>query len=754
MDAWLIRAGRGGAYAADWIRNGIVGIGWDFGGADIAAMSREQIETAYASTHPEDSKQKVAANVGQVFRFAHAMVPGDTVVMYDPAVHLYHIGTVDGPCQPVAGTEGVTYARAVAWSKTAPRDTLAQASKNSLGAIQTLSNISKEVMADLDAAAERREHASADTPRAASNEYAWVEFYMELADRLLPYKDDRGALIEKLQALYADLGMKFPKLDSGDAPADIDPYTVFGLFNKGVSLANRIKVATALGRALGVNAQPPTAFPGTPLLSNLNATFYAFVGDHRRGEHDIDNLWRVFEAQLALDRTDNEQTRAEFVAAYNDAIEQFSLTWKLSMGLYWARPLRFISLDSRNRWFLGDMALAGTALAQAAPKEKSAPIHDGRTYLAICDTALAQLGSEACPYASLPELSHEAFRESERVNKEKKEAEKAAEREAQENALGDAGVETEGISSSTPDANASDRGPTPLPAEELPLYGKEDFLEEVFMGEEGYDALVGVLNTKKNIILQGAPGVGKTFIAKRLAYSIMGAKVPERVQMVQFHQSYSYEDFIEGYRPCVDGFKLEEGVFHSFCKRAASDPNNDYFFIIDEINRGNLSRIFGELFMLIENDKRGSRNKLQLLYSHESFYVPANVYIIGMMNTADRSLAVLDYALRRRFAFFDLQPGFDTDGFTSYRESLGSDAFDRLIACVKRLNAAIAADDSLGKGFCIGHSYFCGLSADGVTDAKLAAIVEYELVPMLREYWFDEPSKVREWSDALRAAIK
>lgn len=158
--------------------------------------------------------------------------------------------------------------------------------------------------------------------------------------------------------------------------------------------------------------------------------------------------------------------------------------------------------------------------------------------------------------------------------------------------------------------------------------------------------------------------------------------------------------------------------------------------------------------MLIENDKRGSRNKLQLLYSHESFYVPANVYIIGMMNTADRSLAVLDYALRRRFAFFDLQPGFDTDGFTSYRESLGSDAFDRLIACVKRLNAAIAADDSLGKGFCIGHSYFCGLSADGATDAKLAAIVEYELVPMLREYWFDEPSKVREWSDALRAAIK
>ena len=754
MDAWLIRAGRGGAHAADWIRNGIVGIGWDFAGADIAAMSREQIEAAYASAHPEDSKQKVAANIGQVIRFAHAIAPGDTVVMYDPAVRLYHIGTIDGPCQPVTGTGNVTYTRAVTWAKTAPRDALVQTSKNSLGGIQTLFAISKEVMADLEAAATRRAVTSVGAPCAADGDFSWVDFYMELADRLLPYKDDRGALIEKLQALYANLGMKFPKLDSGDAPADIDPYTVFGLFNKGISLANRTKIAAALGRALGVNAQPPTAFPGTPLLSNLNATFYAFVGDHRRGEHDIDNLWRVFEAQLALARTDNERARAEFAAAYNDAIGQFSLTWKLSMGLYWARPLRFISLDSRNRWFLGDMALAGTALAQAAPKEKSSPIHDGAAYLAICDTALGQLGSEACPYASLPELSYAAFQESERVNQEKKAAAKAAEEEAQENALGDAGVETEGSSPGTSDANASDKEPAPLPAEELLLYGKEDFLEEAFMDEEGYDALVGVLNAKKNIILQGAPGVGKTFIAKRLAYSITGAKVPERVQMVQFHQSYSYEDFIEGYRPCADGFKLEQGVFHSFCKHAASDPDNDYFFIIDEINRGNLSRIFGELFMLIENDKRGSRNKLQLLYSHESFYVPANVYIIGMMNTADRSLAVLDYALRRRFAFFDLQPGFDADGFASYRESLGSDAFDRLIACVKRLNAAIAADDSLGQGFCIGHSYFCGLSADGVTDAKLAAIVEYELVPMLREYWFDEPSKVREWSDALRAAIK
>ena len=175
--------------------------------------------------------------------------------------------------------------------------------------------------------------------------------------------------------------------------------------------------------------------------------------------------------------------------------------------------------------------------------------------------------------------------------------------------------------------------------------------------------MVGALESKKNIILQGAPGVGKTFISKRLAYSIMGVKDVERVMMVQFHQSYSYEDFIMGYRPSSNGFVLKTGAFYNFCKKAQDDTDNKYFFIIDEINRGNLSKIFGELFVLLEADKRGSRNKLQLLYSDELFYIPENVYIIGMMNKADRSLAMMDYALRRRFSFIDIAPGFESDGF-------------------------------------------------------------------------------------------
>ncbi len=289
---------------------------------------------------------------------------------------------------------------------------------------------------------------------------------------------------------------------------------------------------------------------------------------------------------------------------------------------------------------------------------------------------------------------------------------------------------------------------------EYPAYTSEDFLSEVYMDGEHYRALVNVLRAKKNIILQGAPGVGKTFAAKRLAYSMMGVKDAERVMMVQFHQSYSYEDFIEGFHPNAQGFDLEKGAFYNFCKNAKDDSDNDYFFIIDEINRGNLSKIFGELFMLIENDKRGPRNTLRLLYSHELFYVPSNVYLIGMMNTADRSLAMLDYALRRRFAFFDLRPAFDTESFIAYQEGLASEKFDRLISCVVKLNEAITSDESLGDGFCIGHSYFCRMSPDDVTDDKLSAIVNYELVPMLREYWFDEPTKVNEWAGKLRRSIR
>ena len=283
-----------------------------------------------------------------------------------------------------------------------------------------------------------------------------------------------------------------------------------------------------------------------------------------------------------------------------------------------------------------------------------------------------------------------------------------------------------------------------------PLYSKDDFLNEVYMDEDTYNTLTELLEAKYNVILQGAPGVGKTFAAKRLAYSIMGQKDTSRVAMVQFHQSYSYEDFIQGYRPSKDGFELENGTFYKFCKEAEEDNERPYFFIIDEINRGNLSKILGELMMLIEKDKRGE--KIKLLYSNEWFTVPQNVRIIGMMNTADRSLALMDYALRRRFAFFDFAPAFSSEGFKNYLADKNSQKLESLITAVESLNNTISSDESLGDGFRIGHSYFC---TDGeITDEWLKSVVEYEVIPLIKEYWFDEPTKVRDWSATLRSAIK
>ncbi|MDO5811290.1 MAG: AAA family ATPase, partial [Methanobrevibacter sp.] len=299
---------------------------------------------------------------------------------------------------------------------------------------------------------------------------------------------------------------------------------------------------------------------------------------------------------------------------------------------------------------------------------------------------------------------------------------------------------------------SDENGEDEVPEIQYPEYTYEKFLEEVYISENDYNTLVDLVKNKKNLIVEGAPGVGKTFMAKRLAYSIMGVKDTSRVMMVQFHQSYSYEDFVMGYRPSKEGFELRQGSFYNFCKKAEEDSENDYFFIIDEINRGNLSKIFGELFMLIENDKRGEKNKIQLLYSDELFFIPKNVYIIGLMNTADRSLAMIDYALRRRFAFFDLKPGFTSNGFKDYQSELENAKFDNLVNVMNELNSDIKEDESLGEGFRIGHSYLCNLKTDDIDD-KLNYIVEYELIPLLKEYWFDEPGKVDEWADRLRSAV-
>ena len=828
-------------------------------------------------------------------------------------------------------------------------------------------------------------------------QFEWINFYSEFATKLLEFKNNRAELIADIQSAYSAINMKLPKLEREDSIIDIDPFTVFGLFNKGITNANRIAILESFATVFNIKSKVPNNFDGIPVLNNLKATYYGFKDDRQAA--DIDNLWGLYESAINLAEKDDEANREIFTKWYDTVHDQLGIRWNITMGLYWIRPYEFINLDSINRRFIVDPDNMPVDFVNSV-KKKLNKVPYAAEYLAIKDACLRALKDGNYEYKNYPELSYRAWIVSKQVNQEKAEVkgkksskaaflrwfapliqalrdlggsgtpaearakiienEQLSEDEINQtrgknnvnkfenevafarnylvnagyidksvygiwtlteagksvdmtsemasdifkivlssspskqgkniDALADEDVHTvrywlyapgegscmwdefytsgimaigwgeigdlstfdskdamkikmrEVIDESLSYKNAAHatwqfanemkigdivfvkkgmhqiigrgvvmsdyeydntrddeyknirqvdwthNGEWPHPGQAVmktltditsytdyveklnslfedeteedaedvektyPPYTKEDFLSEVFMPEEEYDKLSGILRIKKNIILQGAPGVGKTFVAKRIAFSMMGVKDVERVMMVQFHQSYSYEDFIMGFRPSTDGFELKRGAFYNFCKKAEIDGDNDYFFIIDEINRGNLSKIFGELFMLIENDKRGV--SLQLLYSDEKFSVPKNIYIIGMMNTADRSLAMLDYALRRRFAFFEIKPAFTTDGFREYRMSLENEKFDKLIACVESLNNVISNDESLGDGFCIGHSYFCNLLPDTINDQVLSGIVEYELIPLLKEYWFDEPTKVKDWSSNLRSAIK
>jgi 5-methylcytosine-specific restriction protein B len=297
-----------------------------------------------------------------------------------------------------------------------------------------------------------------------------------------------------------------------------------------------------------------------------------------------------------------------------------------------------------------------------------------------------------------------------------------------------------------------------------PPYSWEDIVASgVFLREDELRQVLGRLVTKKNLILQGAPGVGKTFLARKLAYALMSEKDNERIEFVQFHQSYSYEDFVRGYRP-LEGeggrFGIQDGVFLTFCRRANDDPDRPYVFIVDEINRGNLSQIFGELLMLIEADKRGSEHSVPLVYQRNDeprFFVPTNLYLIGLMNLADRSLALVDYALRRRFAFMTLRPQYTSDQFRAWllERGMRAELTDLIVDRLVELNRQIAEDPLLGENYQVGHSFFCPrdtAAGFGSLDRSwYEGIIETEVVPLLKEYWFDNATRVQEAREKLLA---
>ena len=280
-------------------------------------------------------------------------------------------------------------------------------------------------------------------------------------------------------------------------------------------------------------------------------------------------------------------------------------------------------------------------------------------------------------------------------------------------------------------------------------------LKDTFFSEEFFNNIIDTLKVKKNIILQGPPGTGKTFISKKIAERITGKK--ENIFSIQFHQSYSYEEFVVGYKPNSEGnFALQKGSLIQVCERAKQNENENFVMFIDEINRANISKVFGELLSLIENDKRGPENAVKILYSENdiNFYIPSNLYFVCAMNTADRSLKMVDYALRRRFSFFEFKPEFDKPEFKNFLKdkNVNAKTIDRIVNNISKVNQQISDDNfELGDGYCIGHSYFCpkGNSSDSFGDQWYEQIIEYEIKPLINEYYFDKPDQAAELIDTL-----
>ena len=713
---------------------------------------------------------------------------------------------------------------------------------------------------------------------AESLNFDWVPFYREVAQKLLTYKDNRATLVAEIKDVFSSIGLALSKLNKRNDATDIDPFTVFGLFNKRALQETRKKIMTGLAQKWNLKATVPQSLLGIPVIMPLNAVFHPFEDDDTP---NISLLWRLFEIALSYSESREEIKRTELLTLIDSAVNmRFNAFGKVTMGLYWIAPEAYLNLDSRNYWYIFETNRLPNDFVKTLPlyNQKFSAI----LYLETIEKIKDFLNNRG---QSFMEFSNDAYQYSEKVNaiiadegendaspsndcvnywtyapgenarlwddfykngimgigcrelgdirqyKTKEEIRKVFQKNgkssqsfkndtlaswqfANEMKVGDIIFVKKGMkkilgwgivkSDYLYDANREESSYRNIRKVEWKLneerespdkftqkmltkvtdysefvdqlkelygidgpdsddgliqnaspYSSVDFLNEAYMDEAEYDLVCNLLERKQNVILQGAPGVGKTFIAKRLAYSIIGEKDENRVQLIQFHQSYSYEDFIMGYRPTESGdkpFEIKYGAFYEFCKKAEDDDGNKYFFVIDEINRGNISKIFGELFMLLEKDKHGE--KIRLMYKNELFTIPKNVFIIGMMNTADRSLAILDYALRRRFAFYEINPAFESRGFKEYQARLDNPLFNKLISCVQRLNAAIKMDPSLGKGFCIGHSYFCGLTPEGISEVSLNAIIDYEIIPLLEEYWFDEPDNVNNWSEQLRNSIR
>ena len=687
--------------------------------------------------------------------------------------------------------------------------------------------------------------------------FIWNEIYEEFATKLLEYKNDRKNLISKLQNVYEEIDMKLSKMESNGEILDIDPFTIFGLFNKGITDDNRKRILGEIAKQFNLKNKVPFSFEGIPLVNNLRSTFFNFAEE--RGENDINNLWEVFESAIRYADNPTQGNKLKIESTYNNVIKQKGIQWNITMGLYWIRPNTYINLDSKNREFIIKQKILPQQFIKEVNQFKNVP--NGEQYIQLCDLLLEKIKDGQYGYRDFKELSFIAYERNMSVdtvtqhntqntdiakntilygppgtgktyntvmyavaiieNKKLEEIKKENYTEVIDryNKYKEDGLiefttfhqsygYEEFIEGIKPVIHSDEEDETDIQYEVVPGLFKKfcDIAGKPILRKEKCDIGINESPTIWKISLEGSgENSTRTECMKnehiRIGYDEYGREITNlfkgaagRHILNYFINDMSIGDIVMSCYDCntVDAIgvvtgeyewhdeypeykrlrkvnwivkgikeniiKINNGsrlsnptvyklrmdlsdvmeIIEKYSKNTieVEEKKKNHVFIIDEINRGNISKIFGELITLIEPTKRIGQTegqKVRLPYSQKLFGVPNNVYLIGTMNTADRSIATIDTALRRRFNFKEMLPDAEVlDGI--YVEDVSIK--DIFIKMNKRITVLFDREHTLG------HAYFLPLKG-APTIETLANIFENSIIPLLQEYFYEDYEKIR-----------
>ncbi|MCX8588432.1 MULTISPECIES: McrB family protein [unclassified Gilliamella] len=639
--------------------------------------------------------------------------------------------------------------------------------------------------------------------------FKWIPFYEAVADNLLIYqnKEKRSELMVFINELAIEFNLSY-LLNKNIH--DICPFTALGTFNRNIKEITRKQIAKKWAEFLNLNESIPNSFEGIPLLNNQASWFFT---NSENQQQEIDNLWEFYATALKFSNAD-ENYQDEFEQKFDLVMSQPYCSWQLTNGLFWIRPHAYVVLDKVSKVYLTD------ELGLIKDKRLSKGHFNGNDYLKLLDNLAVRFNEDYFPIHSFPELyltalrkyqssiSHneslisnnqwqfkllqlikelcqkngtDVFQRKEFLNKYREQLEEEFPNnsvigESVSNTLqrlrdkdflqflgnGKYRLRSDNIDEQNEEIIESDDDIVEQLLVKQPYTLESLIQESCFVDEQQLQQMLASLKMRKNIILQGPPGTGKTWLAKRLANIVIGYKDSNNIRAIQFHPNLSYEDFIRGFRPASDGkLALIDGPFLEIIHQARNDPQSKYVMVIEEINRGNPAQIFGEMLTLLEADKRTPSEALELTYRREQengIYIPDNLYVIGTMNIADRSLALVDFALRRRFAFFTLDPNF-SEKWLSYmikKTGLNSKLLEEIKERMNELNEFIAQDRMLGSAFAIGHSYLTHHRAIPKSEGLVwyQNIIDTEVKPLLEEYWFDEKDKLNKAMKLITIAYK